>query len=94
MTRRKPAKWDILIAFGLAASLTAGCTATQPSETLLFEGARLILGDGALIENGARPVLATVWRPKGRAAAAGSKMTIWPSRTVAMFEPATVPAEN
>jgi len=45
---------DLVVAIGLAASLTAGCAPSDSGPaTLLFEGARLILGDGRTIENGA-----------------------------------------
>ena len=51
---------DCVVAIGLAALLTGGCAPSAPAQpddppgaTLLFEGARLILGDGGVIENGA-----------------------------------------
>ena len=51
---------DWVVAIGLAAFLTGGCAPSapnqpgdQPGATLLFAGARLILGDGGVIENGA-----------------------------------------
>ena len=47
---------DWVVAIGLAAFLTGGCAPsapTQPGATLLFAGARLILGDGSVIESGA-----------------------------------------
>ena len=60
---------DLVVAIGLAASLTGGCVqsdsgpasgggvATSPSAgsdvAVLFDGARLIIGDGSVIENGA-----------------------------------------
>ena len=72
MRRKNPANWDLFIAIGLAACLTAGCAPSdsgpapegapespgasapvQPGAAVLFEGARLILGDGSVIENGA-----------------------------------------
>ena len=72
MENTKPVNWNLFVAIGLAASLTAGCAPSdsgpppegalespassapaQPGATLLFEGARLILGDGGVIENGA-----------------------------------------
>ena len=72
MSRRNPVNWDLFVAIGLAAFLTAGCAPSdsgpapegapesptasapaQPGATFLFEGARLILGDGGVIENGA-----------------------------------------
>jgi imidazolonepropionase-like amidohydrolase len=47
--------WNLIAAIFVAASLTGGCAPSdsQPGVTLLFEGARLILGDGDVIENGA-----------------------------------------
>ncbi|MCH8811555.1 MAG: amidohydrolase family protein [Gemmatimonadetes bacterium] len=61
--------WDLIVAIGVVASLTGGCAPSdsQPSPeggagsavsaagggTFLFQGARLILGDGGMIENGA-----------------------------------------
>ena len=72
MRRKNPVNWDLFVAIGLAAFLTAGCAPSdsgpapegapespvasgpaQPGATFLFEGARLILGDGGVIENGA-----------------------------------------
>ena len=56
MSRTSPLNWDVVVAISLTASLTVGCT---PSDSdpgpapLLFEGARLVLGDGRTIENGA-----------------------------------------
>jgi imidazolonepropionase-like amidohydrolase len=52
---------DLAVAIGLAASLAAACTPSESgppqivedAPVLLFEGARVILGDGDLIENGA-----------------------------------------
>ena len=60
--------WDLIVAIGVVASLTGGCAPSdsQPSPeggagfavsatgggTFLFQGARLILGDGGMIENG------------------------------------------
>ena len=55
-----PMNRGLVVAVGLAAALTAACAPSDsgpPPEgapaTLLLEGARLILGDGDLIENGA-----------------------------------------
>ena len=55
-----PMNRDWVVAIGLAAFLTGGCAPSAPAEpdaqpgaTLLFAGARLILGDGGVIENGA-----------------------------------------
>ncbi len=55
-----PMNRDWVVAIGLAAFLTGGCAPSapnqpdaQPGATLLFAGARLILGDGGVIENGA-----------------------------------------
>ena len=48
--------WDAVVAIGIAASLTVGCAPSDSGPgptTLLFEGARLVLGDGGTIENGA-----------------------------------------
>jgi imidazolonepropionase-like amidohydrolase len=56
MSRINPMNWGVVFAFGLAAALTAGCAPSDSdpgSATLLFEGARLVLGDGRTIENGA-----------------------------------------
>ena len=56
MSRINPMNWGVVVAFGLAASLTTGCALSDSdpgSATLLFEGARLVLGDGRTIENGA-----------------------------------------
>ncbi len=46
---------DLVVAIGLAASLMGGCAPSDAGSgtTFLFEGARLILGDGGTIENGA-----------------------------------------
>jgi len=69
MKKKRPAYFDVIARIGLVAALAGGCTAPDsgpapgggvPSSatqgdrgSLLFEGARLILGDGSLIENGA-----------------------------------------
>ena len=69
MKKERPADFDVIATIGLVAALAGGCTPPDsgpapedgvPSSTaqgdrgsLLFEGARLILGDGSLIENGA-----------------------------------------
>ncbi len=50
-----PMNRDLVVAIGLAAALTGGCAPSDAGSgaTFLFEGARLILGDGGTIENGA-----------------------------------------
>ena len=56
MENTKPVNWNLFVTIGLAAFLAGGCAPsapTPPGATLLFEGARLILGDGGVIENGA-----------------------------------------
>ncbi len=55
MRRTNPMNWALVVAIGFAAALTGGCAPSDmgPSTTFLFEGARLILGDGETIENGA-----------------------------------------
>ena len=80
MENTKPVNWNLSVAIGLAASLTAGCapsdsgpppegapespasaSPTQPGATFLFEGVRLILGDGGVIENGALQPPRSTW---------------------------------
>ena len=60
MENTKPVNWNLFVAIALTAFLAGGCAPSapeqpgaQPGATLLFEGARLILGDGGVIENGA-----------------------------------------
>lgn len=55
MQNTKPVSQKLIAALCLAGSLIGGCAPSdsQPGTTLLFEGARLILGDGGVIENGA-----------------------------------------
>ncbi len=49
---------ELVVAIGLAASLTGGCVQSDSGPAsgggaVLFDGARLIIGDGSVIENGA-----------------------------------------
>ena len=55
MKRTSPMNWELVVAISVAASLAGACAPSdsESGTTFLFEGARLIVGDGSVIENAA-----------------------------------------